>query len=291
MRNIRLTLSYDGSEYVGWQTQPNGTSVQAVVEAAIERFTGSSVSLIAAGRTDAGVHALGQVANFRTLSPIPCAGFVAGLQTYLPRTIIVLRAEEVDLSFHATYAARRKRYRYVIQNARAVHPFLRRYAYEFPAPLDERRMHEGAQVLVGTHDFRAFETEHPNTRSSIRTVFEVTVGRYDGWAAWNAFGSQGGPLAQRAGGNSTGDFIWIEIVADGFLYNMVRAIAGTLIRVGQRKWDAGDVQRILESQRRTEAGPTAPACGLYLVHVQYDPFMPSTGVGLPQTVLEGETRR
>ncbi len=186
MRNIRLTLAYDGTGYVGWQIQPNGISVQSVVEAGIREFSGTKPSLIAAGRTDAGVHALGQVANFQTESAIPCQGFRAGLQAYLPRDIVVVDADEVPLDFHATYAAKRKRYRYVIQNARAAHPFLRNYVYEYHAHLDEQEMHAAGQVFVGTHDFRAFETQHPNTASSVRTVFELNVRRLAEWTAWNA---------------------------------------------------------------------------------------------------------
>lgn len=294
MRNIRLTLAYDGTSYVGWQIQPNGLSVQAAVEAALREFSGCDASLIAAGRTDAGVHALGQVANFRTESAIPCQGFRAGLQAYLPDDIVVRHAEEVDPAFHATYSAKRKCYRYVIDNARPAHPFLRHYAHEFHAALDTAAMHAAAQALLGTHDFCAFESQHPNTASSVRTLFEATVGRFDGWPAWNAppvvrssrpgsgelepgelgRGELGrGELGRgelRRGELGSGEFIWIDIVADGFLYNMVRAIAGTLIRVGERKWDAGDVRRILDGHDRAQAGPTAPACGLYLVSVDYD---------------------
>jgi tRNA pseudouridine38-40 synthase len=268
MRNIRLTLAYDGTGYVGWQIQPNGLSVQSVVEAGIREFSGAQSSLIAAGRTDAGVHALGQVANFRTESTIPCQGFRAGLQTYLPRDVLVVDADEVPLEFHSTYAAKRKRYRYVIHNARARHPFLRAQSYEFHAQLDEREMHEAGQVLVGTHDFRAFETQHPNTASSVRTVFELTVQRFSGWTAWNLC-----PVSREtdvgSAADAAGEFISIDIVANGFLYNMVRTIAGTLIRVGERKWDANRVREILERGERPQAGPTAPACGLYLVHVDY----------------------
>jgi tRNA pseudouridine38-40 synthase len=264
MRNIRLTLAYDGSGYVGWQNQPNGTSVQSVVEAGIREFTGTKPSLIAAGRTDAGVHAMGQVANFRTESAIPCQGFKAGLQTYLPRDVLVINAEEVPLDFHATYAAKRKHYCYVIQNCRATHPFLRNYAYEFHADLDDRAMHDAGQVLVGQHDFRAFETQHPNTATSVRTVFDLRVQRCAQWILWNNWC----PRRQR------GDFVTIDIEADGFLYNMVRTIAGTLIRVGESKWDANNVREILERGERPLAGPTAPACGLYLVRVDYGEAQP-----------------
>jgi tRNA pseudouridine38-40 synthase len=271
MRNIRLTLAYDGTGYVGWQIQPNGVSVQSVVEAGIREFSGAKASLIAAGRTDAGVHALGQVANFRTESAIPCQGFRAGLQAYLPRDVLVVDADEVPLEFHATYAAKRKRYRYVIQNTRAAHPFLRSYAYEYHAALDEREMHQAGQVLVGTHDFRAFETQHPNTASSMRTLFELTVRRFWGWTTWNSGSARCAKCSDTAlpSSNAEGDFIAIDIVADGFLYNMVRTIAGTLIRVGERKWDAQRVREILERGERPQAGPTAPACGLYLVSVDY----------------------
>lgn len=274
MRNIRLTLAYDGTAYVGWQIQPNGVSVQLVVEAGIREFSGAKVSLIAAGRTDAGVHALGQVANFQTESAIPCQGFRAGLQAYLPRDVLVVDADEVPLDFHATYAAKRKRYRYVILNARASHPFLRNYVHEYHAPLDEVQMHAAAQVLVGRHDFRAFETQHPNTASSVRTVFELTVGRMAEWVPWSAdrparSQSADAPLPAP---HPAGEFIAIDIVADGFLYNMVRTIAGTLIRVGEGKWDADRVREILERGERPLAGPTAPACGLYLVRVEYDPI-------------------
>ncbi len=275
MRNIRLTLAYDGTGYVGWQNQPNGTSVQSVVEAGIREFSGVNSSLIAAGRTDAGVHALGQVANFRTESAIPCQGFRAGLQTYLPRDVLVVDADEVPLAFHATYAAKRKRYRYVIQNARAANPFLRFYAHEFHAALDEREMHDAGQVLVGTHDFRAFETQHPNTATSVRTVFELTVRRFSEWTAWSACRTnRARPTEASSSGDGNGEFISIDIVADGFLYNMVRTIAGTLIRVGERKWDAQRVREILEHGERPQAGPTAPACGLYLVRVDYDEAQP-----------------
>lgn len=271
MRNIRLTLAYDGTRYVGWQMQPNGVSVQSVVEAAIREFSGCRASLISAGRTDAGVHALGQVANFRTESTIPCRGFVAGLQPFLPDDILVRSADEVPLDFHATYAAKRKRYRYVILNARPAHPFLGRYAHHFHAALDERAMHEAAQVLVGTHDFCSFETEHPNTATSVRTIFEATVGRFGGWPAWNT-SAVGEDKA------TAGEFIWFDIVADGFLYNMVRTIAGTLIRVGEHKWNAADLRRIVDGHDRRHAGPTAPACGLYLVKVDYEVALLTTTV-------------
>jgi tRNA pseudouridine38-40 synthase len=285
MRNIRLTLAYDGTGYVGWQIQPNGISVQGTVEAAIREFTGFETSLLAAGRTDAGVHALGQVTSFRTESAIPCRGFRAGLQTFLPRDILVRDADEAPLSFHATHAAKRKRYRYMIDNSRSAHPFLRNYAHEIPSPLDVPAMHAAAQVLVGKHDFRAFESHHPNTASSVRTIFEASVGRFAGWPAWNA------DAAWEHANSAPGQFVWIDVVADGFLYNMVRAITGTLIRVGHRKWDADDLRRILEGQDRRQAGNTAPACGLYLVSVDYgDPPQHTADESAPAAKEKDEAR-
>jgi len=263
MRNIRLTLAYDGSRYVGWQIQPNGRSVQEVVERALGKLTGERIHVVAAGRTDSGVHALGQVANFQTGARIPCENIRSGLQNFLPDDVVVREAMEVDASFHATYSAKAKRYRYVILNRRVPDPFVRRYAWHVRTPLDVSAMHRAAQVLVGRHDFRSFESQYPNKASSVRTVTEVTVDRFDGWPVW----TQSRSLSQAP--EPTGDFIWLDIVADGFLYNMVRAIVGTLIPVGRGKWTAEDVLRILESQDRAQAGDTAPPHGLYLVNVEY----------------------
>lgn len=261
MRNLRLTLAYDGTHYLGWQVQPQGATIQSCVEAAILKLTGETVSVLSAGRTDSGVHALGQVASFHTNSNIPASNWAAALQTCLPPDIQVLDAAEVPPEFHATFSARRKRYRYVIHNGPVPLPFLQNYVYHIRRILDVEAMNKAAQSLLGTHDFRSFETDWPNKATSVRTVFELTVQRTAGWPVW----------APPAGVNPhrTGTYVTLDIVADGFLYNMVRSITGTLINVGRGRWTANDVQRILEARDRTAAGSTAPASGLYLVEVEY----------------------
>jgi tRNA pseudouridine38-40 synthase len=266
MRNIRLTLAYDGTNYVGWQIQPNGPSIQAAVKSAIEKLTGETANVLAAGRTDSGVHALGQVANFCTESFIPCEKIRTGLQRFLPEDIIIREASEVDESFHATYSAKQKRYRYVILNSRMVLPFLRNYVYHHHRELDAAVMQQAADRLIGTHDFRSFESQFPNKACSVRTVMEVTVGRCSIWPVWSE------PIQQRQETeltNCRGDYIRFDIVADGFLYNMVRAIVGTLLKVGEGKWTPDDVRRIIDQQDRSQAGETVPPGGLYLVHVDY----------------------
>lgn len=263
MRNIRLTVAYDGTNYVGWQVQPNGPSIQSTIEAAIRKLTGEGVKLLSAGRTDSGVHALGQVASFRTDSPIPADRFALALQKFLPTDIVLRDASEVPLDFHATYSAVQKRYRYVIHNGPRHSPFLRRFAWHCHGPIDSAAMHEAGQVLVGTHDFRSFESHWPNKATSVRTVKEVTVRRQNFCPLWY---DADGPAPST---DNSGDYIWLEIVADGFLYNMVRAIVGTLVPTGRGRWNGSDVQRILECMDRSQAGDTAPAHGLYLVKVDY----------------------
>jgi tRNA pseudouridine38-40 synthase len=283
MRTIRLTLAYDGTGYVGWQVQPNGVSVQAVVEAALQKLTGETIKVVAAGRTDSGVHALGQVASFRTKSAIPVDAFRPGLQHFLPEDIVVRDAAEVASDFHATYSATRKRYRYVIHNSRVADPFVRRYAWRIATPLDALAMNEAAQAIIGTHDFRCFESQFPNKATSVRTVFEASVGRCGGWPVWEwrtalCAPGRGWPIGSHpvTADESHGDFIWFDIAADGFLYNMVRAIMGTLVKVGLGKWSADDVRTVIERQDRAHAGETAPPQGLYLVQVDYGGISPES---------------
>ena len=263
-RNIRLTLAYDGTNYCGWQVQKNGPSIQAVLERAIEKLTGEKAAVFSAGRTDSGVHALGQVANFHTTSPIAAENFRPALQTFLPYDIVILESSEAAADFHATFAAKSKHYRYLIDNSPVPLPFLRNYTYSIRRELDAAVMHAAAQLLVGTHDFRSFETDWPNKVTSVRTVFEITIRRRP---LWEVFQRAAG--VNSAAGEPGGELISMDIIADGFLYNMVRSIMGTVINVGRGKWKQSDVERILLARERSLAGATAPACGLFLVRVEY----------------------
>lgn len=264
MRNLRMTVAYDGSGYVGWQVQPNGPSVQTAVETALQKLTDEKITVLAAGRTDSGVHALGQVVSFRTASPIPVEGFRKALVKFLPPDITVRDVVEVADDFHATFSTKWKSYRYIIHNSADRNPFLRNYALHQHGPLDTAAIHEAAQVLTGTHDFRSFESHWPNKSTSVRTVYELTVRRQKFCPLW--FGSNDvRPTAENAG-----DFIWFDITGNGFLYNMVRAIVGTLLPVGRARRTVDEVREILEKMDRSQGGDTAPASGLYLVRVEYD---------------------
>ncbi|MEW4527850.1 tRNA pseudouridine(38-40) synthase TruA [Maioricimonas sp. JC845] len=265
MRNICLTLAYDGTNYAGWQVQTAAPTIQQEVERAIHAISGQQVRVLSAGRTDAGVHAFGQVANFRIDSTIPPEKWQPALQSQLPHDIVIRESREVDMEFHATYSAKSKRYRYVIMNRRLDDPFLRRYCWNIDHPLDAGAMHRAAQALLGKHDFRCFESHWPNKATSVRTIMDVSVQRIAGWPAWSPE-----PIANRpASANGSGDFIVLEIEADGFLYNMVRAITGTLVEVGRGKWPVDVIRDIIAAGERGQAGPTAPPQGLALVCVNY----------------------
>jgi len=245
MRNLKLVLSYDGGDFSGWQTQPGRRTVQQTLEEAIARLTQEQrVRVNAAGRTDAGVHALGQVVNFFSNTKIPAEKLVVALNAHLPPDVAVTAAEDMPEAFDANRDAVRKLYRYVIHDGKVPSPFLRRYACQSRHPLDAAAMARAAAPLRGRHDFHSFETDWPNRQSSVRTITQLAVSRF-------------------------GDYIWIDVEADGFLYNMVRAIAGTLINVGRGFWPESKVAEILTAEDRKEAGPTAPACGLFLMRVTY----------------------
>jgi tRNA pseudouridine38-40 synthase len=245
MRNIKLTLSYDGTDFFGWQTQPGFRTVQETLEAAIASLTGEKVHANASGRTDTGVHAVGQVVNFYSASSHPCEVFVRALNAHLPPDVVVREAVDVPQAFDANRDAKRKLYRYVIYDGATPDPFLRRYYCPSRHPLDADTMRRAAECLRGHHDFRSFETDWPNRMSSVRTITHIAVNRFGNW-------------------------IWLDVEADGFLYNMVRAIAGTLINVGRGYWPESQVAEILKAGDRRLAGPTAPAQGLFLIRVSYD---------------------
>ncbi len=264
LRNIVLELAYDGSEFAGWQRQPGRRTVQQVLEQALEPLVGHRVALLASGRTDAGVHALGQVANFRTASRRSVTTFLRALNATLPADLRVLSVREAPLAFHATYDARAKLYRYVFCDAPVPLPHLRRYTARSIYRLDVAAMQAGASQLVGRHDFRAFQTAGAPRASTVRSIYRCHVARADARWLWHR------DLLEVDADAAGGDLVYVEVAADGFLYNMVRAIAGTLYNVGRGFWPSERVGEILASRQRPRAGPTAPAEGLYLVKVWYE---------------------
>ena len=269
VRTIRMTLAYDGTNYCGWQVQPNGVSLQEVVERALSLFTHEPVRVVASGRTDAGVHAVGQVISFETNSTAPCRAFVQGLPIHLPNDVVVRDAGEVAAGFNARFDAQSKWYRYVIHNSAIRSPFLRTSALWQRSHLNDEAMHAAASVLVGTHDFRCFETNWPNRSSSVRTIFRSQVSRLASWQVWNSDLGPNVALDAEPPHESDRPFLCFDVEANGFLYNMVRAIVGTLIHVGRGRWTADDMRRIVENGDRSLAGETAPAHGLYLMRVDY----------------------
>lgn len=246
MRNIRMTLEYDGTAYAGWQRQKNGLSIQQVLEEKIAVMTGEAVKVVGSGRTDAGVHALAQVAHFRTASAVPARNFLLGLNSLLPRDIAVIRLEEAPEDFHARHSATGKVYLYRILNRPVRSALYRNYAWEIFQPLDAAAMQEAAAHLVGTHDFTSFSTVHSDAPHRVRTVREITVAR------------------------DREDFIGITVEAEGFLRYMVRILAGTLVEVGKGRRQPGDIPAVLSARDRAAAGITAPSRGLFLKEVRYE---------------------
>ncbi len=249
MRTFKILVSYDGTNFFGWQTQPGRRTVQETLEVAIAHVTGQSVSILSSGRTDTGVHALGQVAGFRLETRLTSEVFRRALNAVLPRDIAVHEVSVVHEGFHPTHDVRRKRYLYLIHDGPVRDVFRRQYCWHFiQGRLDAEAMHRAALPLMGTHDFSSFETAGSERNSNIRTIFEISVQR---------------------GGAAEQDWVDIEVEADGFLYNMVRAIVGTLVEVGRgvkpETWPA----EVLEAADRQLAGPTVPPQGLFLVKVDY----------------------
>jgi tRNA pseudouridine38-40 synthase len=254
MRTLKLTLAYDGTRFVGWQRQADGDSVQAVLEAALARFEGGPVTVHGAGRTDAGVHALGQVASATVGFAHDAATLARALNAQLPEDLRVVAVDEAPESFHARFDARSKTYRYLIRNDAVASPFERAYVWHVPQPLDVEAMQRAAACLVGRHDFAAFRSVGTDAPDSIRTLHASAITR--------------GTDARSPGSDLP--LLTYEVTGDGFLRHMVRAIVGTLVEVGRGWRDPAGIEALLLAKDRHSAGATAPPHGLFLVRVDYD---------------------
>jgi tRNA pseudouridine38-40 synthase len=244
MRNIKLTIEYDGTFYHGWQSQTNACAVQDVVSEAVSRLTGEECKLTGSSRTDTGVHALGQTANFYTSSKIPADKFSYAINSFLPEDIVIKKSEEVSLDFHSRFSAQGKRYKYLIYNSTFPSALLRHRAWHVGPVLDAEAMNRASKAFLGEHDFAAFSAAGSSVKSTVRTILDVSVAR-------------------------EADMIELQIAGNGFLYNMVRIIAGTLAEVGKGKILPEDLPAIIGSRDRKKAGITAPPHGLYLMEVHY----------------------
>lgn len=245
MRNIKLTIEYDGKGFNGWQKQPDKLNIQGEIEKAISNITKEKIELIGSGRTDAGVHSLGQVANFKTNSNIPIEKMAIAINSQLKNSIVIKKAEEVDERFHSRYNAKHKKYRYIINNSEYGTALYRNLEYHFPIKLNVEKMQEAAKYFEGEHDFKAFKSSGTSAKNSVRTIYKAEV-------------------------KCEGEKIIIELTGNGFLYNMVRIISGTLLDVGLGKIKPEQITDIINSQDRQKAGKTLPAHGLYLVSVEYE---------------------
>ena len=244
MRNLKLTLAYDGSEYHGWQIQPNLPTVQGTLKEAVEKLVNHSVNVTGSGRTDAGVHAQGQVANFETIRSIDTDAVLRGLNALLPRDIRILQVEEVTPEFHARRSARSKTYEYHVWRQWIVSPFHCRYVYAFPYEMNDAAIDLASRCFVGTHDFTSFCATATEVEDRVRTVYE---------AEWQRGADE-----------------WIfRVRGNGFLQYMVRTMVGTLLHVGTGKLQAADIPSMFDARDRRVAGPCVPACGLHLIRVDY----------------------
>jgi tRNA pseudouridine38-40 synthase len=265
VRTLKLTIAYDGTAYAGWQFQLDKPTVQGTLEDAVAKVTGEHVRVLASGRTDAGVHALGQVVGLRTNCTLPPAVLLRAINANLPHDIVVHDAAEAPDGFHAICHAIRKRYRYTIHDGPVRSVFCRHFAWHYVyGRLDADAMRRAAAALLGTHDFSSFETSGAERKTSVRTIFDLSVER---GRAGESLPSSMNNGADPADNN---DFITIEVEANGFLYNMVRTIVGTLVQVGRGSQSEGWPAEVLQAADRRVAGPTAPPQGLCLVRVEYD---------------------
>lgn len=245
MRNLKMIMEYEGTNYCGFQRQVNKITIQEVLEEKLTLLLKEGIKVNSSGRTDAGVHAKGQVVNFLTNSTIPVERLPLAMNSLLPPDITVKEAQEMPLDFHARYSAKSKTYGYNILNSRIPSPFLKNYAYFYPRPLAVEAMRLGAAYLIGEHDFAAFRAVGSSAKTTMRHVYRLEIKEKEG------------------------QLLEIEIEANGFLYNMVRIIVGTLVEVGVGKITPQEIAEILQSKERSRAGQTAPAKGLFLKGVKY----------------------
>ena len=244
MKRIRLTVAYDGTDYCGWQVQKNGITVEEVLNRALSRLTGEDITVIGASRTDAGVHARGNVAVFDTDTRIPAERIACALNTLLPEDVVAVKSEEVPAGWHPRRCVSVKTYEYRILNREVPDPIRRRDTYFVSFPLDIERMREAAEYLKGEHDFKSSCSAHTAVKDTVRTIYDLEIEKEE-------------------------DLITIRVRGNGFLYNMVRIIAGTLAGVGRGYFESGEVKKMLDDKDRTKAGVTAPPQGLTLVEIAY----------------------
>jgi tRNA pseudouridine38-40 synthase len=285
MRRVKLELCYDGGEYAGWQIQkqqPNVRTIQEELEKAIRRVVGADVEVLGSGRTDAGVHALYQVAAFSTESALPCETLTRAINAFLPPDVRIWRSSDVAEDFHPIRDVVRKRYRYLLSDARPAFPFWRRNVWNLREAFDDEAAREAAKFLVGTFDFAAFQTQGSPRKTTVRTIYDVRVERR------SVSDSFVFPKARSAASNGLSDWenlsgvprspfgppslISVEVEANGFLYNMVRSIVGTLFWFATRHQgfeSPEKMRQIVEEADRRNAGPTAPPWGLYMIDVVY----------------------
>lgn len=248
MRMLKLIVAYDGTEYVGWQRQASGTSIQGLLEEAIAPIEGQPVTVTGAGRTDAGVHATAQVASVRVTARLTCDQFVRALNVTLPEDVRVRRVEEMPETFHARFDVQHKTYRYRILNAPVSSPFERRYAWHVTYPLDLDAMREALTACVGEHDFAALQAAGSIVSSTTRTIRSANLD---------------------ADETLDGRLLTLTLTGDGFLRHMVRNLTGTLVEIGRARWPPTQLAHLLASKDRSQGGPTAPPQGLFLVDVAY----------------------
>ena len=245
MRNIKLTIEYDGKEYNGWQKQPNKLNIQGEIERAIQNITGKQVELIGSGRTDAGVHAFGQVANFKIDSDFPIEKMAIAINSQLKKSICIKKAEEAPQEFHSRYNCHSKTYQYIIDNSEQGTAIYRGLTYHVSQKLDIEKMQKAVAYFVGEHDFSSFKSSGTSSKSSVRIIYDAKVER-------------------------NGEKVIICLTGNGFLYNMVRIISGTLVEVGLNNIKPEDITKIIEAKNRQVAGKTLPPQGLFLMSVKYN---------------------